>query len=85
MVKPEQIMEEEPAPQGMSVPENASLYVELEAKRNTKIQLEMLETMRNLKADLDSLKVDNVKLMNAKSDQEEINGLILKSLTYQAP
>ena len=45
----------------------------------------MLETMRSLKADLDSLKEDNVKLMNAKSDQEEINDLILKSLTDQAP
>ena len=45
----------------------------------------MLETMRSLKVDLDSHKADNVKRMNAKSDHEEINELILKSLTYQAP
>ena len=37
--------------------------------------------MRSLKADLESLKADNLKLMNAKSDQEEINELILKGLT----
>ena len=41
----------------------------------------MLETIRGLKADLESLKADNVKLMNAKSYQKEINELILKHLT----
>ena len=45
----------------------------------------MLETMKSLKSHLDILKMGNVKLMNAKSDQEEINDLILKSLTDQAP
>ena len=29
--------------------------------------------MRSLKADLDSLKVDNAKMMNATLEQEEIN------------
>ena len=29
----------------------------------------MLETMRSLKDDLDSLKEDNIEPMNAKSDQ----------------
>ena len=64
MTKPRQIMEEEAVPEGMSVLEKASLYVELEAKCNVDIQSEMLETTRSSKADLDSLKVDNVKLMN---------------------
>ena len=41
--------------------------------------------MRGLKVDLDKLKAYNVKLMNAKLDQEEINELILKTLTDQAP
>ena len=42
------------------------------------MQSKMLETMRSLKAHLEILKEDNIKLMNAKSDQEEINELILK-------
>ena len=37
--------------------------------------------MRSLKADLESLKEDNVKLMDAKLDQEDINELILRNLT----
>ena len=53
--------------------ENASFYVELGAKSNTKIQSKMLETMRSLKRDLEILKVGNPELMNAKSDQKEIN------------
>ena len=77
MAKPGQIIEEEPVPEGMQVLENASLYVEFEAK--------IIDTMRSLKDGLDSIKEDNVKLMNAKSDQEEINELILKSLTNQEP
>ena len=44
----------------------------------------MLETMISLKVDLESLKASNFTLMNAKSDQEEINELILKSLIDQA-
>ena len=45
----------------------------------------MLETMISLKGYLGSLKANNIKLMNAKSNEEEINELILKSLIYQAP
>ena len=65
----------------MPMLENASFYVELEARRNADMKLQMLEMMMRLKTDLESLKVDNLKLMNAKSDQEEINELLLKSLT----
>ena len=39
----------------------------------------MLEAMRCLKVDLDKLKAYNVKLMNAKSDQEEINECQIRS------
>ena len=42
----------------------------------------MLQTMRSLMTNLDILKVETIKLMNTKSNQEEINKLILKSLTY---
>ena len=52
--------------------------MELETKWNIEIQSEMLETMRSFKATLDSLKADNIKLMNAKLNQEEINEIILK-------
>ena len=41
----------------------------------------MLEMMRSLKAELEIPKENNLKLMNFKLDQEEINELILKSLT----
>ena len=39
----------------------------------------MLEAMRGLKVDLDKLKAYNVKLMNAKLDQEEINECQIRS------
>ena len=61
MAKPKNHMEEEPIPQGMTILENASLYVELEDKSNTEIQSEILETLRSLKTHIDSLKEDNVK------------------------
>ena len=41
----------------------------------------MLQTMRSLMTNLDILKVDTIKFFNTKSNQEEINELILKSLT----
>ena len=41
----------------------------------------MIETMRSLKATLESLKGDNVKLLRAKTEQEELNELLLRSLT----
>ena len=74
-------MEEEVVPEDMSALDNANFYVELGAKCNADIQLKMLETMRSLKADLESLREDKFKLMNAKSNQEEVNELILRSLT----
>ena len=74
-------MGEEEVPKDMPALENASFFVELGEKHNADMQLEMLETMRSLKADMESLKADNLKLMNTKLDQEEINELILKNLT----
>ena len=41
----------------------------------------MLDTMRSLEDDLDSLKADNAKLMNVTLEHEDINKLFLKSLT----
>ena len=74
-------MEDEVVPEDMPTLEKSSLYIELGVKCDADMQSNMLETMRSLKADLEILKADNLKLMNAKSDQEEINDLILKNLT----
>lgn len=41
--------------------------MELERKRKEDVQSEMLETMRSLKEDLESMKADNAKLLRAKS------------------
>ena len=79
--EPERIVGEEEAPEGMPALENTSFFVELGAKSNEDMQSEVLETTRILKADMETLKEDNLQLMNAKSDQEEINELILKILT----
>ena len=51
-----QLEEEEVMIEGMSALENASLYIELEERRNADMQLEMLETMRSLKVYLEILK-----------------------------
>ena len=81
-MKEGQIEEEEVVPEGMPTLEDTSLiYIELGEKCNADMQLEMLETMRSIKEDLEILKVENLKLMNAKSNQEEVNELILRSLT----
>ena len=55
--------------------------MELENKRQAYVKYEMLETMRSLKEVLKSLKVDNAKLLRAKSKQEELNELLLKNMT----
>ena len=81
MTEPERNMGEEYVPEDMPDLENASFFVELGSKRNADMQSEMLETIRSMEADMESLKSDNIILMNAKLDQEEINKLILKILT----
>ena len=85
MAKPRQIVEKENALEGMMVVYDRRIYVELEEKHKAEIRSEMLETMRSLKDDLHILKADNVKLMNARLEQEDINELILKKLIDQAP
>ena len=63
--KPRQIVEKEQPLEAME-----RIYVELEAKVKAEMQSEMLETMRSLKDDLDSLNADNIKLMDARSEHE---------------
>ena len=61
MEKTRQIVEKEQPLEAME-----RIYVELEAKVKAEMQSEMLETMRSLKDDLDSLNADNIKLMDAR-------------------
>ena len=65
MEKPRQIVEKEQPLEAMG-----RIYVELEAKVKAEMQSEMLETMRSLKDELDSLNSDNIKLMDARSEHE---------------
>ena len=65
MEKPRQIVKKEQPLEAMG-----RIYVELEAKVKAEMQSEMLETMRSLKDDLDSLNADNIKLMDARSEHE---------------
>ena len=55
-------MEDEVVPRDMLALDNAIFYVELGAKCNADMQTEMLEMMRILKAYLEILKADNIKL-----------------------
>ena len=73
-------MGKEEVPKDIPTLENASFFVELGEKCNTDTHLEMLDTIRIFKVDMESIKANNLKLMNAKSDQEKINELILKIL-----
>ena len=56
MTEPEWDLGEEYVPENMLDLENASLFVELGSKHNVDMQLEMLETMKSLKEDVEILK-----------------------------
>ena len=43
--------------------------------------LEIMETMCNIKEDIEIIKADNKKLLKNKEEQEEINEILLKFLT----
>ena len=63
----------------MLILEEEGILWELEHKRWTNVQFNMLETMRSLKADLESLKADNAKLLMVTYEQEELNELFIKN------
>ena len=50
--------------------EEEGIYKELDNKRQEDVQCDMLDTMRILREDLDSLKDGNVKLLKAEFKQE---------------
>jgi hypothetical protein len=57
------------------------MYVELNSEQPQKNSLELLETMRSIKAKLQSIKEDNEKLLKASKEQEELNEILLKNMT----
>ena len=56
MIEPKRNMDEEYVREDMPDLENASLFVELGSKRNADMKSEMLEIIRSLKEDMESLK-----------------------------
>jgi hypothetical protein len=57
------------------------MYVELNSDQPQDISIGLLETMRSLKADLESIKEDNERLLKASKEQEELNEILLKNMT----
>ena len=57
------------------------IWVELGNRIECDISLKMVETMCNIKEDLEIIKANNKKLLKAKEEQEEINEILLNFLT----
>jgi hypothetical protein len=57
------------------------MYVELNSEQPQDNSLGLLETMRSIKAELQSIKEDNEKLLKASKEQEELNEILLKNMT----
>ena len=53
---------------------------ESDERREVETPLDLDETIRSLKAELQSFKVDNERLINEKEKQTEINAVLLQSL-----
>lgn len=61
--------------------EEGGILVNLRNKGEQDVHSQMLETMRSLIAHLESIKRDNEKLLKEKVEKEEINEIMLRSLT----
>ena len=55
--------------------EEGGIWVTLGNKREQDVQSEMLEIMRSLKVDLESIKANHKKILKPKAEQEEITKL----------
>jgi hypothetical protein len=66
---------------GKTTPSGPEMYVELNNEQPQNNSLELLETMRSIKAELQSIKEDNEKLLKASREQEELNEILLKNMT----
>jgi len=57
------------------------VYVELNNEQPQENSIGLLETMRSIKAKLQSGKVDNERLLKASKEHEDLNEIILKNMT----
>ena len=72
------IMAEEPE---RSTRREPQMYVELNSDQPQDISIGPLETMHSLKADVESIKTYNERLVKVSKEDEEINEIILKNMT----
>jgi hypothetical protein len=64
-----------------TTPSGPKMYVELNSEKPQNNSLELLETMRSIKAELQSIKSNNEKLLKESREQEELNEILLKNMT----
>jgi hypothetical protein len=64
-----------------STPSGPHMYVELNSEQPQDNSLGLLETMCNIKKELQSIKEDNEKLLKASKEHEELNEILLKNIT----
>ena len=57
------------------------MYVEMNSDQPQDIPIGPLETMRSLKADVESIKTYNERLVKVSKEDKEINEIILKNMT----
>ena len=65
---------------GKTTPSGPEMYVELNRDQPQNNSLELLETMRSIKAELQSIKSNNEKLLKESREQEELNDILLKNM-----
>jgi hypothetical protein len=56
------------------------MYVELNSEKPWDNSIGSLETMRSIKEELQSIKLDNKKLLKTSRKQEELNEILLKNM-----
>jgi hypothetical protein len=57
------------------------MYVDLNSEKPRDNSLVLLETMRNIKEELQSIKEDNENLLKASKEQEKLNEILFKNMT----
>ena len=62
-------------------PSGPEMHVDLNSEQPHKNSLELLETMRGIETTLQSIKVNNEKLLKASKEKEALNGILLKNMT----
>jgi len=57
------------------------MYMEINNEKPQDKSIGLLETVHSTKAELQSIKEDNKKLLEVSKDQEDLNDIILKNMT----